>query len=100
MKHSFVENGQLINIHFFSYFNFTPIVFDLQRRSMYQNIAFVMGVLLVRSDFFESVYLRKCFEQKSSNFLLLGPYSRVPIRGHGAFIWHIPFIRPDTISKK
>ena len=27
-------------------------------------------------------------------------YSRVPIRRHGMFIRHTPFIRPNTFSKK
>ena len=51
LKHSFVENGQLFNILFFSYFSFTPIVFDLQRCTIYQKIAFSMGVQLVPLDF-------------------------------------------------
>ena len=40
VKYSFVENSQSFNIHSFSYFNITPIVFDLQRCTLHFPLAF------------------------------------------------------------
>ena len=61
VKCDFVEISQFFNIHFCSCCKFTLKVFDLQRCTIYQKIAFFMGVLLVPSDFFYSVYLLTLF---------------------------------------
>ena len=39
-------------------------------------------------------------KQKTFSCLKSTKYSRVPIRRHGTFIRHTPFIRPNTFSEK
>ena len=73
-KIRYIVNVKFFNIHFCSCCKFTLKVFDLQRCTIYQKIAFSMGVSQVPLDLLQSVQLPRYFNRKSSNFFRIGPY--------------------------